>query len=103
MTEAFSFNSPSLSSVTRRNAPGTGSASVTVHGASFGHSGYSAGVRVGFSACESSDWVSDTEVACRVALGVRGTRRVTVTAGSRVGSVSEAFSFDVGTISTLTR
>ena len=100
-TEVFSFDIPSLSSLHPTNKASTGSASVTVQGAGFGLVDYSGGARLGLSACEATDWLSDSSVRCRVSSGVRGTRGVSVTVGERVGSVSEAYSFDAATLSVL--
>ncbi len=62
VTEAFSFDVPSLSVLTVGNRLATGSASVTVHGSSFGHHIYTQAGRVGDTACEATDWVADTSV-----------------------------------------
>ena len=99
--EACSFDGGSVGVVRVGNRAAAGSAGVTLHGSSFGLGGYSGRVRVGLSGCEASEWVSDSAVKCRVSSGVRGTRGVSVTVGERVGSVSEAYSFDAATLSVL--
>ena len=99
-TETFSYDAPSLSVVKQVNLPATGS-SVTVFGTSFAQHGYTQAGRVGDTACEATDWVADTSVMCKVSAGVRGTRRVLMTVGERVGTVTEAFSFDVSSISSV--
>ena len=58
----FSFDAPSRSVLTRGNRAATGSASVTVHGSSFGHHVYTQAGRVGDTACEATDWVADATV-----------------------------------------
>ena len=103
LTEALSFDVPSLSVLTRGNRATTGSASVTVHGSNFAHARYTQAMRVGHSACEASDWVSETSVYCRIGAGVFGSLRVTLTAGDFVGSLTNALSFDVPPLSVLTR
>jgi hypothetical protein len=100
VTEALSFNVPVLGDnaalpKSMFNVPSTGSISVTVVGADFGTYLSTLSQRVGVTACQASDWQSDTSTVCRVASGVHGTLRVAVTAGVRVGSVTEAFSFDL--------
>ena len=94
LTEAFSFDVPSLSVLEVGNRATTGSASVTVHGSNFGNFSYTQAARVGDTACEATDWTSDTTVICKLSAGVRGTRRVVMTAGVRAGTLTEAFSFD---------
>ena len=102
-TEFYSLDVPLLSVLTRGNWLATGSASVAVQGAIFGHVSYTQSIRVGVSACEVTDWQSDTSVVCRIGHGVSGTRRVTVTAGELVGTRTEFYSFDVPSLSVLTR
>ena len=72
--------------MTRGNRAGTGSASVTVHGASMGLVAYTAMGRVGQTGCEGTEWESETSVRCMVGHGARGTRRVVMTAGERAGA-----------------
>ena len=59
--------------------------------------------RTGETGCEGTEWESETSVRCMVGHGARGTRRVAMTAGERAGSMSEAYSVDLGSISTLHR
>ena len=99
VTEAFSFDAGSLSVLTRGNRAATGSASVTVHGSGFGHHSYTQAARAGDTACEATDWASDTTVLCKVSSGVRGTRRAVMTVGLVSGSLSDTFSYDVGSLS----
>ena len=65
------------------NRAGTGSASVTVHGAGLGLVAFTALGRVGQTGCEGTEWESETSVRCLVGHGARGTRRVMMTAGER--------------------
>ena len=65
------------------NRGGTGSASVTVHGSSLGLVAFTALGRMGQTGCEGTEWESETSVRCRVGQGIRGTRRVAMTAGYR--------------------
>jgi hypothetical protein len=99
MSGAYSVSPSFLSVMTRGNMPGTGSAPVTVHGASLGFVAYTGRGRVGQTGCEATDWESETSVRCMVGRGVQGTRRVAMTAGERVGSGSAAYSVDVGAVS----
>jgi len=79
------------------NHPATGAVSVTLMGArfsaashttSFRHSGYRA------SAGEATGWVADSAVRARSAAANSITRRVSLTAGERMSSVTEVMSFD---------
>jgi hypothetical protein len=74
------------------NRAGKGSVSVTVHGAGLGLVAFTALGRTGQTECEGTEWESETSVRCLVGHGARGTRRVAVTAGERVGSLSQATS-----------
>ena len=76
------------------NRGGTGSGSVTVHGGSLGLVAYTSMVRSGATGCEGTEWESETSVRCLTGRGTRGTRRVVMTAGSRLGSLSSTISFD---------
>ena len=83
-----------LSVMRRQNRAGTGSASVTVHGASMGLVTYTGRAREGHTGCEATEWESETALRCLTFNGVRGTRRVMLTAGQASGSVSQAWSLD---------
>ena len=88
-----------MSGTRRGNRGDTGSASVTVHGAGLGLVSFTGMVRSGHTGCEGTEWESETSVRCRVGQGIRGTRRVTMTAGERTGSGSAMYSVDVGSMS----
>merc|ERR1719183_2727065 len=80
----------------RGNAASTGSVSMTVSGSGMGVSDYTGSARVGGTACETTlGWESDSSVRCLSAGGVYGTLRVSVTAGGRAGTTTEAASYDV--------
>jgi hypothetical protein len=95
LTRVMSFDASRLSASRQRNAAGTGSAFVTVHGAGLGHAALTGMMRAGQTGCEGTEWESETSVRCLVGHGSRGTRRVTVTAGELSGSMTEALSVDV--------
>ena len=100
---AYSVYRASVSVLTRANVPGTGSSSVTVHGASLGLGSYTGGMRVGQTSCEGTTWGSDTCVRCQTGQGVLGSRRVSLSVGQRVGSVTMAHSVYRASMSVLTR
>ncbi|KAJ1465477.1 hypothetical protein T484DRAFT_1864633, partial [Baffinella frigidus] len=95
VTESLLYDVPMLSITTRANRAGGGSASVTVQGSGLGHSDYTGESRVGATACEASEWESDSSLRCLSSGGVFGTLSVAVTAGIRAGSVTEGLSYDV--------
>ena len=98
-SQAWSADGSGLSLLLRSNRARTGAASVTVHGSSMGISTIQG--RTGHTGCEGTSWVSETSVRCQVSRGTLGTRRVMVTVGSRRGSLSQAWSADMGSISVL--
>ena len=90
----------SVSVARRINGVGTGSSSMTVHGTGMGLGGYTGRGREGQTGCEGTEWESETSVRCLVVRhGVGGTRRVVMTAGERVGSLTQAWSVDMGGLS----
>ena len=85
------------------NRAGTGSASLTVHGAGLGLMVLTGSGRSGHTRCEGTEWESETSVRCLMGHGARGTRRVAMTAGERSGSMSEGYSVDGGSMSVMRR
>ena len=59
-----------MSVMRRQNRAGTGSASVTVHGAGLGLVAFTALGRVGQTGCEGTEWESETSVRCLVGQGL---------------------------------
>merc|ERR1711871_1868978 len=66
MSATVSFDAPMVSSSSGVNGPASGGAGVTMLGAGFGLSDYSMKVRVGLTACNISEWTSDSAVRCVV-------------------------------------
>ena len=56
VTQAWSMDAGVLSVMRRQNRAGTGSASVTVHGAGLGLVTYTGAARGGHTGCESTEW-----------------------------------------------
>ena len=83
----------------RGNRAGTGSASVTVHGASMGLVAYTGRARQGQTGCEATEWESETSVRCLVGHGARGHAAGGDDGGERGGSVTQGWSVDVGRLS----
>eukprot|EP00961_Rhodomonas_salina_P302802 3940985-Rhodomonas_salina.1 len=104
VTQAWSADVGSLSVMKRTNRAGTGSTSVTVHGSNLGLGGvFTATTRIGHTSCEATDWEAETSIRCMISAGVRGTRRVALTVGERIGSVTQSWSHDVASMSTIRR
>jgi hypothetical protein len=101
VTKGWSVDTAGLSWMRQVNLPGTGSASMTVLGASMGHVTYTGRAREGHTGCEGTVWESETSVRCRAGHGAGGTRRMVMTVGSRGGSTSQAWSADGGMLSRL--
>ena len=94
VSDSWSWDLGGLSVSRRGNRAGTGSASITLHGAILGQQMYTVHVRGGFTRCESSEWESATSVRCLVSQGDRTTRRVVLTSGLLSGSSSALVSID---------
>ena len=87
-----SHDLPLLSSAGPPNAPATGKTTITLAGVDF-H--FSASGRLAFTSAEASIWVSDTAIACKSTTGTNPTGLgLVATAGGRVGSLSESFTFN---------
>ena len=101
VTEMFSFDSsPSLNTIyTPVNLNPRALTDTTVRGASFLLRDQSPVLNVGLTACERSNWVSETSLVCRQVKGTGPTKSAHLTAGERTGSVTEVFSYDGPTVS----
>ncbi len=98
-TLGWSVDAGSVSRVRASNRAGTGSASMTVHGASMGSLTYSGRDRYGKTGCETTEWASETSVRCLLGHGAGGTRLYVMTVGQRIGCVSKGWSVDTMTVS----
>ena len=101
MTQGFSSDLSVVSISRRSNGAGTGAASVTVHGASMGHVCYTGKAREGHTGCEATEWESDSSVRGFSAIGSRSTAQLVLTSKSVAGSISQAFSFDLSVVSSI--
>ena len=57
--------------------------------------------RIGGTACEKTEWMTDKSLRCRVAAGLRASATLVSTAALVVGSATEAFSYDLASLSTI--
>ena len=101
LSQGWSWDSPVLSLMRQINRPGSGSASITVHGVGIGVTSLTAIARVGRTTCQISAWESDTSVRCNVGSSVHGSRRTVLTVTRRAGSFTHAWSVETGSISSI--
>jgi hypothetical protein len=93
-TDSASYDEPALSIAFPINNPAEGSLTFTIFGKMFGMLSRSIISRLGGTGCEASAWFSDTSVLCKLAAGIKGTQRVTVTSKRKVGTRTEIFSYN---------
>jgi len=101
VTQGWSLNMAGLSITRRANLVGTGSASVTVHGASMGLVRHTGRGRESQTGCEATEWESETSVRCLAGNGIRGTRRIALSVGEREASVTQGWSVDLAGVSVI--
>eukprot|EP00961_Rhodomonas_salina_P112495 1513663-Rhodomonas_salina.1 len=53
--------------------------------------------------CEATEWESDSSLRCLVGISMRGSRRTTVTVAVRSGSLTEAMTADLRSVSVARR
>jgi len=95
-SELYSHNAGSLTTFIRTNSPATGSVSARLSGTTFTETSYTPTSRLGFTASEATNWISDTSVSSLIPQTSRGSLRLAVTSGlSKVfgNTVTEAFSY----------
>ncbi|EKX37426.1 hypothetical protein GUITHDRAFT_116387 [Guillardia theta CCMP2712] len=102
LTESVSLEAAVVSTFMGANTRVSGSA-VTLVGAMLGKESVCPGARAGGTSCGATQWVADTSITCiRAGLtsGLGGSSKVVMTLGrSRgQGSISEALSFDAGSV-----
>ena len=74
--------------------------SVFIVGENFDLTGYTNRGKILSSVCESTQWLSNSLIRCRVSAGVMASRSATITAGcGTTGSSSARFSYDIPNIS----
>eukprot|EP00960_Hanusia_phi_P007382 210360-Hanusia_phi.AAC.1 len=104
LTSIYSTDLSSLSNAMRKNVPQSGSASFTIQGTGFASFSVTPFPQVGSTVAESSSWIGDSSIHCRVARILQKTRSLQVTANlCQVGTSSSSFSIDMPIISTTIR
>lgn len=100
VSQVFSYDSHEPSAISSANGPAheQQAVAVTVLGNGFGQTHNSGSLRLGATACDASSWHSDTSVQCLHSYGSSVLRAVVMTSEFIVSSMSEAFTFDAGTV-----
>jgi hypothetical protein len=94
----FTYDLPALTNAQRANAPSTSSATISISGLNFGTVNISPTIRVGNTACLSSQWVAATALICVTPVGATSSLAVSVVFPDLVGSAGALFSFDTAVI-----
>ena len=76
------------------NAPTVGAASLTIDGLGFQTTDPTGHIYIGATACEASEWVSDTEVKCKVSAGSGHNRDLLVDISDQLVTLEQAFGYD---------
>jgi hypothetical protein len=98
MSQASSYDRPSISSVSFRNCPASGSCILHIYGSGFSTVDFTPMLRAGRTACSSTPWKSESSVKCRVPMGTGRNAGIFATMSSLVGSLTEALSYDAPVI-----
>jgi hypothetical protein len=99
LSNAFSFDSPVLSSVIGSNGPVSHGAVLTLHGAGFGLADNTPSVHIARTACGSISWTSISTLACYTPNGSGQGYEQSVTVSALVGTVSGSFTYDAPIVS----
>ncbi len=101
VSRSFSYSDPVISSVLSLTVPTTGS-SVTIYGGNFGAWDISASARIGQTRCESTFWISDSAVKCKLAGGIGVSLDLSVTTTGQVGLFASSVSYNGPTLTSAT-
>jgi len=93
LSDVLSYNSPVICNGGSFHGPSTGGSVVFVHASNVGAFGASATIRFGLTSAESSRWFSESSVVAKVTRGRGVQAQVVASAGSRTGSVTQAFTY----------
>jgi hypothetical protein len=94
LTQTLTFERSSLSSLVPSNVPAMISSPVILAGSGFESIEVSFRAALGLTACESTFWTSISSIRCRTTQSSQASLRSVLTAGSRAGSTTQAFSYD---------
>jgi hypothetical protein len=101
----FSYDAPAVNQgLEGSNGPKTGGALISITGSNFGTSNSSPDVRVGATTCMATEWVSDSQLVCRLAAGAGNKLPVAITVKAsfnneakgtmQVGEAVQRFDYD---------
>ena len=105
ITKAFSYDRPSVRETVVVSEDSTmstlGETEIEIFGFDFAFASYSQTVRVGGTACEASEWSSDSSISCKASAGVGATKSVVVTGGQwdNPGTLTQALRYSSPNIS----
>jgi len=100
LSGAFSTDPPKLSGISRSNGPPSIETHPTVlFGKNFGSQTQSPSGRFGFSACQSTNWVSDTSLSARHIPAIAAAVDIIVSVSRVLGTMTQVLSLDVPVIS----
>jgi len=98
----LSFDKPSLRMLETLNTPSSGSSSLSIVGNSFGKVNFSPKVAIFSSRTEASRWTASSSVSLKISRGAFvHMKDIVISTDSRFGSVSDALSFDVASVSSI--
>ena len=95
LSEAYSYDVPSMKLVFFNTPTVASGNALIIRGKNFGTVDSSVAVSTGGSSCGLSNWLSDTSVRCRALAGIGSTKDLSVTIAVKVGTITEAISYDV--------
>eukprot|EP00961_Rhodomonas_salina_P004907 66673-Rhodomonas_salina.4 len=93
-SEVFSFDVGALMNHSVVNVPRPGFDVLSVGGVGLGLMTSSLGMRIGYSTCQRSEWISDTAILCRIRTGFQSSWNSAVTINTQVTTVTGTLSYD---------
>jgi len=97
-TRLFTFDSPRAVAILYPNGPLFGGVISTILGENFGWLDLSPQTRIGGTSCESSQWLSDSSVHCKVIPGYGLAIDMALTVEAMLSTIFGGFSYDQATI-----
>ena len=91
---AFSYLSSVVSELAKSNGPASGASVILVSGSQFALGSYSPKMRLSTTACEISQWISDSSLHSKSSAGFLSAKSVVVTVVSGSSELSKTFTFD---------
>eukprot|EP00960_Hanusia_phi_P014706 435387-Hanusia_phi.AAC.1 len=95
LTETLTYDKGILSLISPSNLRSGEIQNLDIFGKLFTELPRSHQIRVSYSSCSASDWVSDSSLHCKLSFGAVGSQPIIVTTGSSVSTLTQIVSFDV--------